>query len=143
MTQPTTTEDALRLATILARVQVLAEAVNVGPRVPVITFTTEVGPKFIRIVQHYGTSRSVHAFVDRSNGDLIKAAGWKAPAKGKNGWAVRGNLVDDVDFVRILTVATWHGGYLYADASGNTQRHVTVVDGVYTFVSALVEQASR
>lgn len=45
------------------------------------------GAKYIRIVRAdvHGTSRSVHCFIDRSNGDILKAAGWKAPAKHARG----------------------------------------------------------
>jgi hypothetical protein len=79
------------------------------------------GPKFIRIVMSYGTTAlgyraghvSVHAFVERSTGSLIKAGGWKAPQKDKGGLAVRGNLLDDDDFARILNECDPFGSYLY------------------------------
>jgi hypothetical protein len=100
--------DAIRLATILDRVNDLAEAIGTP-------LEAEVGQRFIRLVA--GTAenhdRYVHAFVDRNTGDLIKAAGWKAPQKGVNGLAVRGNLLDDADFDRILKVADRYGSYLY------------------------------
>lgn len=60
----------------------------------------ECGPKFIRVIRtEYGVvdgvmnpamrqSRSAHCFIDRTNGDILKAAGWKAPEK-KN---PRGNI---------------------------------------------------
>jgi hypothetical protein len=68
------------------------------------------GQRFLRIVMTVSQAggRSVHAFVDSTNGDLLKAAGWKAPAKG-----ARGNLLDDADFQRILDGCDWAGGYLY------------------------------
>lgn len=67
------------------------------------------GSKY-RIVQTYrGTGRAVHAFVDGDTGDLLKAAGWKVPAKG-----VRYNLLTEMDAVR--DNFTWSGGYLYAGA---------------------------
>lgn len=48
--------------------------------------TAEYGSKFARIVmQTKGPSRSVYCFVDLSNGDILKSAGWKTPAKGKRG----------------------------------------------------------
>ena len=57
--------------------------------------TVEVGPKYVRIVrqeQHREsavvTGRSVYCFINRETGDVLKAAGWKGPAKG-----VRGNLI--------------------------------------------------
>lgn len=46
------------------------------------TFTLDVGRKYIRIVCNRapGSSRYVYGFVDVTNGNLLKAAGWKAPA---------------------------------------------------------------
>jgi hypothetical protein len=41
--------------------------------------------KYIRIVTDHGSQRSVWGFVDAANGDIYKAAGWKAPAKHKRG----------------------------------------------------------
>lgn len=50
--------------------------------------------------------RSVHSFVDLSTGDLLKAAGWAAPAKG-----ARYNLVAQLETV--LKEADAYGSYLY------------------------------
>lgn len=72
----------------------------------------EYGRRFTRIVIE-GTQRSVHAFVDMTNGDVIKAAGWKAPQKGKNGLAVRFNLVDDESRERGFSAIDPYGSYLY------------------------------
>lgn len=49
------------------------------------------GPTYSRIVetQYKGTSSAVYCFVDRRNGDLLKSASWKAPAK-----VARGSLHD-------------------------------------------------
>ncbi len=48
------------------------------------------GRKYVRIVAKDGSgSRSVHCFVNRQNGDVLKAASWKAPAKH-----ARGNIFD-------------------------------------------------
>lgn len=67
------------------------------------------GAKRTRIVMipRVGTGRSVHAFVDNESGDLFKAAGWKAPAKG-----ARGNLV--TGFADVEDRFDWSGRYLYA-----------------------------
>ena len=48
------------------------------------------GKKYARIVKNDGLngSRSVHTFVNMTNGDILKSGGWKAPAP--NG--VRGNI---------------------------------------------------
>jgi hypothetical protein len=80
-------------------------------------FSVEAGIKFDKIVQSSKnrlngySNRSVHAFVERSSGDLIKAAGWKAPAKIKSGWATRYNLITEFD--KAVEEADQFGGYLY------------------------------
>jgi hypothetical protein len=50
-------------------------------------FTAMVGKKYVRIVESYNGSRSVYCFLDLE-GNILKAASWKAPAKGKRatGW---------------------------------------------------------
>lgn len=54
------------------------------------TVSAMVGPRYTRIVLHekHG-GRSVWGFVDRTSGDILKAAGWKTPAKH-----ARGNIFD-------------------------------------------------
>jgi hypothetical protein len=54
------------------------------------TITVDIGSKYIRIVRNENNancspSRSVWGFVNRANGDILKAAGWKAPAKHARG----------------------------------------------------------
>jgi hypothetical protein len=103
--------EALRLAVITDRVRELAEALET-------TLTLDVGGRYIRLVQYHNvetlTGAYVHAFVDKTNGDLLKAAGWKAPAKG-----ARGNLLDDASFqdvlrrVRLQTGFKGSTAYLY------------------------------
>lgn len=74
----------------------------------------EYGRRFTRIVyEDKHGSRHVHAFVDMTNGDVIKSAGWKAPQRGKYGLAVRFNLVDDESREAGFRVIDPHGGYLY------------------------------
>ena len=46
------------------------------------------GPKYARIVRVGPGERSAFGFVDLANGDLLKAEGWKKPARG-----VRGNML--------------------------------------------------
>jgi len=62
----------------------------------VISCDTSASKKYARIVKSDApvnggqpSSRSVWGFVDLSNGDILKAAGWKAPAKH-----ARGNIFD-------------------------------------------------
>lgn len=83
------------------------------------SFTLDVGNgarKYWRIVMDNGSGsygRSVHAFVDSATGDLLKAGGWKAPQRDKDGLAVRFNLLDDASFASALERADWAGAYLY------------------------------
>lgn len=103
--------DSQRLTTLLERIQLLAEAINASANphnAEPFTLETEVGQRYIRLVTGTGYGRSVHAFVNIENGDLLKAAGWKAPAKG-----ARGNLLNDDTFAYILTKADRYGRYLY------------------------------
>ncbi len=75
------------------------------------------GNKFIRVaVEHtqYG-GKSVHFFVNTTNGDVHKDASWKAPSK-----TVKYNI-SDADGTAEL-IRNWHfnnegftGGYLYAN----------------------------
>lgn len=81
-------------------------------------FGVEKGQKYDRITQMsgHGGGLSVHAFVERATGDLIKAAGWKAPAKDKNGKPMaRYNLATLAGYRHALHNADDHGSYLYAD----------------------------
>jgi hypothetical protein len=50
---------------------------------------TMLGHRYVRVVRTDYGSRSVHCFVDRTNGDVLKADGWKRPAKH-----ARGNIFD-------------------------------------------------
>ena len=50
------------------------------------------GKKYVKIVRARAgeAGGSVHCFVDMTNGDVLKAASWKAPAKH-----ARGNIFDE------------------------------------------------
>ena len=74
-------------------------------------FFIEKGRKYYKVCMLWkGTQEdvSVHCFVDRSNGDVYKAAGWKKPAKH-----VRFRMSDDLDRARLYNVCEWAGGHLY------------------------------
>ena len=43
-----------------------------------------VGRRYVRVVK-IDNQRSVHSFVDITNGDILMAASWKAPAKHARG----------------------------------------------------------
>ena len=100
-------------------IDTFVEFANAQPNTPrhtwgVYTFAVDKpGAKFTRVVMGVMrdgalTDRSVHAFVDNTTGDLFKAAGWKAPAKG-----ARYNLLTEMDVVKANF--DWAGSYLYAD----------------------------
>ena len=57
---------------------------------PIFSFKTS--KRFYKVIetQTFGSGTSVHCFVEIATGDIYKAAGWNAPAKG-----VRGNLKND------------------------------------------------
>jgi hypothetical protein len=72
------------------------------------TFLVErPGVKYTRIVQTAPGHRSVFCFVDAA-GNILKAAGWKAPAKG-----VRSTLAT-VDITNVDPYGSW----LYANKGG-------------------------
>jgi hypothetical protein len=61
-------------------------AANYPSLEPDILYPDTKGLKFIRIIcGSYGGSRSSFCFIDKSNGDILKCAGWNAPAKHPRG----------------------------------------------------------
>lgn len=50
------------------------------PSLSLPTIVVERGQRYARLVRVDG-QRSAHCFVDLTNGDVLKAASWKAPAK--------------------------------------------------------------
>jgi len=46
----------------------------------------EYGRRYVKVIKEGVSQRQVYCFIDK-NGDILKAASWKAPAKG-----VRGNI---------------------------------------------------
>ena len=75
----------------------------------VYKFSIVTGRKYHKVVQTCcDGSQSVHAFVDKSTGELYKAASWKAPAKD-----VRFDLRIISQREWVLENCDWAGGYLY------------------------------
>ena len=67
-------------------------------------YTTR-GSKFYKVIMNDGGDhRSVYCFVDKRNGDILKSAGWKAPAKG-----ARGSVLVTESYAN----SDWSGGWLY------------------------------
>ena len=62
------------------------------PNLEPSTFAFKPGRKYAKVMvtTQPGGATSVHCFVDRTNGDVLKPAGWNAPAKH-----ARGNIFDD------------------------------------------------
>ena len=78
-------------------------------------FVIESGRKYHKVIHvqgdspnRLGSSRSVHAFVDKKTGEVYKSASWKSPAKGVR-YDLR--LIEDREW--LLENADWAGGYLY------------------------------
>lgn len=56
----------------------------------------EPGTKYVKIVSiSGGGSRSVHCFVEKENGNIWRAASWKAPARNH----IRGNVFDQASYI--------------------------------------------
>ena len=72
------------------------------------TITVEWGRRYAKIVKNdSGGSRSVHSFVDRTNGDILKAATWAAPAKHARGSVLAATTAD-----RLSAVSPYGANYL-------------------------------
>jgi hypothetical protein len=72
------------------------------PRLNVPQLVLERGRRYIRVVRHLEVNgqrvdHSAHAFID-SNGDVLKPASYKAPAKH-----ARGNIFDDANGMRYVS----------------------------------------
>jgi hypothetical protein len=84
-------------------------------------FIVQAGNVYDKIMEQGESefSFSVHAFVVRATGDLVKAASWKAPQKSKthpSGLAVRFNISDPAGFAEAVDAyRTRRFGYLYAN----------------------------
>jgi len=57
---------------------------------PANNITVNKGRRYFKLVERGG--ESVYCFVDKTNGDVLKAASWSAPAKG-----ARGNIFDSAN----------------------------------------------
>jgi hypothetical protein len=77
----------LRLATRLRTAHTQTHYPSLTPDPPLEMMN---GQRYVRVVAGSRGSRSVYCFIDKTNGDVLKAEGWKKPAKHK-----RSNLFDD------------------------------------------------
>ena len=73
-------------------------------------FTITEGKKYFKVIMKDGSHGSVHAFVNKQNGDVYKPASWKAPAKH-----VRFDLriIREREFLLDPKNCDWAGGHLY------------------------------
>lgn len=74
-------------------------------------YVIEQGRKYHKIIMITESGdRSIHCFVDKKTGSVLKPASWKAPAKGE-----RYNLciIKDREFLIDNKNADWNGKYLY------------------------------
>ena len=62
------------------------------------------GSKYFKVEMLSHGSRSVYCFINKRNGEILKSAGWSAPAKGSRGSV----LVPDS-----YKHSDWSGGWLY------------------------------
>jgi hypothetical protein len=69
------------------------------PNLHVPTVGTDVGRRYVRVFTKDLNSRSAFCFVDRNTGDILKAAGWKVPAKH-----ARGNIFSEDGGIGGVTV---------------------------------------
>ena len=76
------------------------------------TFTVNRGRKYDKIVHNH----SVYAFVNVETGELIKAAGWNAPALNKDKETAGKYFLDTAEGVHIAILnADRFAGFLYSD----------------------------
>lgn len=85
-------------------------------------FGVQPGRKYDRIVNMEGPStapeeakaKSVHAFIERSTGALVKSAGWSSPQKNADGTlSVRFSMTSDADVDAVVALSDVYGSYLY------------------------------
>jgi hypothetical protein len=63
----------------------------------------EAGSKYVKVVSiSGGGSRSVHCFVEKANGNILRAASWKSPARN----FIRGNVYDQASYINRVS---WTG----------------------------------
>jgi hypothetical protein len=56
------------------------------PNVEKPNLVVQIGAKNVKVInQKRGVNESVYCFIDIATGNVLKAAGWKAPAKGARG----------------------------------------------------------
>lgn len=72
-------------------------------------FYLETGRKYYKLIHKDRNQKSVHCFINKTTGDVLKSASWNAPAKG-----VRYNLLDEQSRELCYSKCDAFGSYLYA-----------------------------
>ena len=112
-----TTQLKEHIQVLEARIQCLIDAMltkyEKEYQVGGIEFEVVKGTKYYKLIEKSTRASgmggtSVHAFICRQTGCVMKPASWKAPAK-----IVRYNLMDDASYAECLKRAEFSGGYLY------------------------------
>jgi len=112
-----TTQLKEHIQVLEARIQCLIDAMlakyEKEYQVGGIEFEIVKGTKYYKLIEKSTRASgmggtSVHAFIDRQSGSVMKPASWKSPAKH-----VRYNLMDDVSYAECLERCDWAGVYLY------------------------------
>ncbi len=107
--QPVTTE---RLNQFIANLNEMYRQhyAEKGYNPPSPVFTYQTGSKNIKIVENSVIGgRSVYCFIEKDTGNILKAASWKAPAKG-----ARGSIWNDDCDVGVNKPCNVYGSGLYA-----------------------------
>lgn len=73
------------LADFAFKVQGLINGAYKDSKNAIPTIEVMRGQRYARLVRVSPGERAAYGFVDMTNGDLLKAAGWKSPAKGRRG----------------------------------------------------------
>lgn len=78
---------------------------NSFPTLEVPKLVWNDGKRYIRVARKETYSHCAYAFIDKTNGDVLKPASWKAPAKH-----ARGNIFDE--FNGLKSVSAYGPAYL-------------------------------
>ncbi len=77
---------------------VINEHMKQFPSLGVPKLTLDVGNRYIKVVREETHGKSVYCFIDMKNGDVLRAATWKAPAKH-----ARGNISTYTDINQVVS----------------------------------------
>lgn len=112
---PSAAEVADKVQEFVALVQKMYDENYQNPNLPGPTVSAKSGGRYYKVIlteqpdarfPNEKPRASVYCFIEKSNGDLLKAASWRIAAKGKRGSIFKPNC--DVG-----TVATVYGGGFY------------------------------